>query len=156
MADHDSNTPYVPDIDEVLTDAELLVLQRQYEREHPNVRVQTRFNYAWGLTKGNKKQQQQLGIQMMHDIYDEVPERRRECMYYLALGYFRTGEYSNARVHIERLLALEPNNSQARDMRKRIEDKVTRDGIIGLALAGGAVAVVGVVAAAIFGKKSSK
>ncbi|KAJ1667101.1 mitochondrial membrane protein [Coemansia sp. RSA 1646] len=154
MANSDGYIQYAAEAEEVLTDEEILVLQRHFEREHPNVRVQTRFNYAWGLTKGNKKQQQKHGIEMMHEIYDKYPERRRECMYYLAMGYYRTGEYNNARVHIERLLALEPSNTQARDLRKRIEDKLTREGLIGLAMTGGVVAIVGIAAAAIFGRKS--
>ncbi|KAJ2551499.1 mitochondrial membrane protein [Coemansia sp. RSA 1933] len=154
MSNSDGHFSYAAEADEILTDEEILVLQRHFEREQPNVRVQTRFNYAWGLTKGSKKQQHKLGIEMMHEIYDKYPERRRECMYYLAMGYYRTGEYSNARVHVERLLALEPNNKQARDLRQRIEDKMTREGLIGLAMTGGVVALVGIAAAAIFGRKS--
>ncbi|KAJ1793891.1 mitochondrial membrane protein [Coemansia sp. RSA 2399] len=154
MSNNDGDFQYAVEADEILTDAEILVLQRHFEREQPNVRVQTRFNYAWGLTRGNKKEQHKLGIEMMHDIYDKHPERRRECMYYLAMGYYRTGEYNNARVHIERLLSLEPNNKQAQELRKRIEDKLTREGLIGLAMTGGVVAIVAIAAAAIFGRKS--
>ncbi|KAI9505188.1 mitochondrial membrane protein [Coemansia spiralis] len=154
MSTNDRYYPYATDAEETLSDAEILVLRRNYEREGVHPRVQTKFNYAWGLTKSTRKQQQQLGIRMMHEIYDEYAERRRECMYYLAIGYYKLGEYGNARVYIERLLALEPNNAQARSMRELIEEKVTRDGMIGLALSGGAIALVGIAAAAIFSRKS--
>lgn len=31
------------------------------------------------------------------DIYRSEPTRRRECLYYLALGYYKMGNYDEAR-----------------------------------------------------------
>ncbi|PIA19629.1 mitochondrial fission 1 protein [Coemansia reversa NRRL 1564] len=150
----DGYLPYAADAEQSLSADELLVLQRQYERELPQARIQTKFNYAWGLIKSPNKREQRLGVSLMHDIYNEKAERKRECLYYLGIGYYKMGEYGNARVHIEQLLALEPNNAQARSLRELIDEKVARDGMIGLAVSGGAVALLGIVAAAIFKKRS--
>ncbi|KAJ2365837.1 mitochondrial membrane protein, partial [Coemansia sp. RSA 2607] len=54
--------PYAADAEQSLSPEELLVLRRQYEREGPQVRVQTKFNYAWGLIKSTKKAEQQMGV----------------------------------------------------------------------------------------------
>ncbi|KAJ1733612.1 mitochondrial membrane protein [Coemansia biformis] len=151
----DGYLPYAADAEQSLTGEELLVLQRQYEREMPQARVQTKFNYAWGLIKSTSKREQRSGVKLMHEIYDEHNERRRECMYYLAIGYYKMGEYSNARVFVEQLLALEPGNAQARSLHGLIDDKVARDGLIGLAVSGGVLALAGVAIAALFKKRST-
>ncbi|KAJ1821710.1 mitochondrial membrane protein [Coemansia sp. RSA 2675] len=142
--------PYAADAEVSLTAEELLVLQRQYEREFPRVRIQTKFNYAWGLIKSSTKREQQLGVRLMQEIYQEHAERQRECMYYLAIGHYKLGEYASARVFVEQLLALEPENAQAKCLRKLIDDRVSHEGLIGLALSGGALALVGIAAAAFF------
>ncbi|KAJ2328192.1 mitochondrial membrane protein [Coemansia sp. RSA 2681] len=142
--------PYAADAEVSLTAEELLVLQRQYEREFPRVRIQTKFNYAWGLIKSSTKREQQLGVRLMQEIYQEHAERQRECVYYLAIGNYKLGEYANARVFVEQLLALEPENAQAKCLRELIDDRVSREGLIGLALSGGALALVGIAAAAFF------
>jgi len=46
------------------------------------------------------------------EIYNEIPERRRECLYYLALGNFKLGEYTEARKYNDKLIELEPGNLQ--------------------------------------------
>ncbi|KAJ1860143.1 mitochondrial membrane protein [Coemansia sp. RSA 2703] len=142
--------PYAADAEQSLSPEELLVLRRQYEREGPQVRVQTKFNYAWGLIKSTKKAEQQMGVYLMHEIYSEHNERKRECLYYLGIGYYKMGEYGNARVYTEQLLALEPDNKQAKCLRELIDARVSRDGMIGLAVSGGAIALLGIAAAAIF------
>ncbi|KAJ2801050.1 mitochondrial membrane protein [Coemansia helicoidea] len=151
----DGYLPYAADAEQSLTADELLVLQRQYERELPRARVQTKFNYAWGLIKSAARNEQRAGVRLMHEIYDEHAERKRECMYYLAIGYYKMGEHRNARVYIEQLLALEPTNAQARSLHGLIDDKVARDGLIGLAVSGGVVALAGLAIAALFRKKST-
>jgi fission 1 protein len=54
------------------------------------------------------------------------------------------------RKYNEELLTQEPDNLQSLSLRKLIKDKVERDSLIGMALAGGAVAAVGIALAAIF------
>ncbi|KAG0287454.1 mitochondrial membrane protein, partial [Dissophora globulifera] len=77
-------------------------------------------------------------------IYREVPDRRRECLFYLALGHFKLGSYNDARKFNESLLEFEPNNSQARALRQEIDDRVAKEGYIGMAIVG-AVAAVGTI-----------
>lgn len=79
------------------------------------------------------------------EIYRAEPARRRECLYYLALGYYKLGNYEEANrfngmclllhlnsvlLKIRRLLALlldkEPTNLQAQSLASLIDKKVTR------------------------------
>lgn len=62
------------------------------------------------------------------DIFRDHPERRRECLYYLALGNYRLGNYAEARRYNEALLDNEPQNLQSQSLRTLIDDKVAKGG----------------------------
>jgi len=78
------------------------------------------------------------------EIFREAPERRRECLYYLALGNYKLGNYAEARRYNDLLLEKEDQNMQAQSLRGLIEDKVSREGMIGVAILSGAVLTAGV------------
>jgi len=89
------------------------------------------------------------------EIYSASPSHRRECTYYIAVGYYKLRNYSHARkfngeshLHLHRLLStttmmtgmklivdlllsVEPDNMQAQSLRTLIENSVQRDGYIG-------------------------
>ncbi|KAH0841359.1 mitochondria fission 1 protein [Fonsecaea monophora] len=140
-----SNLPYAADAESPLKPAELQVLRAQYEKEGEYVGVQTKFNYAWGLIKSNQRNEQQLGVQLLSDIFKTTPERRRECLYYLALGNYKLGNYAEARRYNELLLEKEPANLQAASLRQLIDDKVSREGLMGVAIIGGVAVAAGIV-----------
>jgi len=135
--------PYAADAEDSLSYDELQVLRRQYEKEvsQSHITVQTKFNYAWGLIKSPKREHQVEGVGLLQEIYRSEPVRRRECLYYLALGYYKMGSYEEAKNFVTRLLEKEPTNLQAQSLDALIDEKATRDGYIGMAIAGGAAAV---------------
>ena len=90
----------------------------------------------------------------MTDIFRTTPERRRECLYYLALGNFKLGNYAEARRYNDLLLDKEPNNLQAASLRTLIDDKVAKEGMMGMAIVGGIAVAAGIVGGLIM--KSSK
>ncbi|SPO00140.1 probable Mitochondria fission 1 protein [Cephalotrichum gorgonifer] len=142
-----SELPYALDAETPLNDSELRVLRDQYEKEGDMTSVQTKFNYAWGLVKSNSRADQQLGVRLLSDIFRASPERRRECLYYLALGNYKLGNYGEARRYNERLLETEPANLQASNLATLIDDRVTREGLMGAAIVGGVAVAAGAVGA---------
>ena len=80
------------------------------------------------------------------------PAATRIYLYYLALAHHKVHENGDAMKAIDRLLADEPNNQQARTLKRDIDDEVTKDGAIGMAMVAGAVAVVGILAAVLIRK----
>jgi len=136
--------PYAIDAETPLAAAELSVLRAQYEKEGDMVGVQTKFNYAWGLVKSNTRADQQLGVVLLSEIFRTSPERRRECLYYLALGNFKLGNYGEARRYNDKLLENEPGNMQAQDLRALIDDKVAKEGLMGVAIIGSVAVAAGV------------
>jgi len=149
--------PYAADAELALTFDELEVLKLQYQKEEVtgHITVQTKFNYAWGLVKSPKAVHQELGVKLLQDIYRAEPSRRRECLYYIALGYYKMGEYQNAQKFNALLLEKEPTNLQAQSLSMLIEKAVTNEGYVGLAIAGG-VAALGTLLIASLVRKSKK
>ncbi|KAH8926240.1 mitochondrial fission 1 protein [Atractiella rhizophila] len=135
--------PMVADSLESISEAELRVLRNQYliEGEKGFVSTQTKFNLAWGLVKSQNKAEIEEGVSLLMDIYRTDAPRRRECLYYLALGHYKLQNWTEARRFNELLLEKEPKNLQAQSLADLIEKGVQRDGYLGLAIAGGAAAI---------------
>jgi len=144
------NLPYAADAESPLKDSELAVLRKQYEAEGNFVGVQTKFNYSWGLIKSNRRSEQQLGVRLLTDIFRDHAERRRECLYYLALGNYRLGNFADARRYNDTLLENEPGNLQAQSLRGLIDDKVAREGLLGVAIVSGVALAAGLVGSAMW------
>lgn len=86
----------------------------------------------------------------MSEIFRSAPERRRECLYYLALGNYKLGNYAEARRYNDLLLEHEPGNLQAASLRQLIDDKVAKEGLIGVAIVGGVALAAGLVGGLLF------
>lgn len=71
---------------------------------------------------------------LMAEIYKEAPGRRRECLYYLALGQYKLGHYNEARKYNDLLLDKEPRNMQALSLKALIEDRVAKGILSGVRL----------------------
>ncbi|KAH0565201.1 mitochondrial membrane protein [Trichoglossum hirsutum] len=138
----DAESPLKPD--------ELKVLRSQFEKEGEYVSVQTKFNYAWGLIKSSSRQDQQTGVRLLSEIFRSSPERRRECLYYLALGNYKLGNYAEARRYNDQLLDKEPANLQASSLKDLIDDKVAKEGLMGVAILSGVAIAAGVVGGMLF------
>ncbi|KAJ3183754.1 mitochondrial membrane protein [Geranomyces variabilis] len=139
--------PYAHEAEVSLSPEELQVLRDSYLQEGEKPRPQTKFNYAWALVRSHSRSDQEEGIKLLHDIYRDLPSRRRECLYYIALGEYKLGNYRNARKYNETLLQLEARNSQAIALRTLIDEKVKSEGLVGMAIVGAAIAAVGVLTA---------
>lgn len=103
-----------------------------------------------GLIKSNLRPEQQEGVRLLSDIFRTSPERRRECLYYLALGNYKLGNYAEARRYNDLLLDKEPANLQASSLRSLIDDKVAKEGLMGVAILSGVALAAGVVGSMIF------
>ncbi|KJY01597.1 unnamed protein product [Zymoseptoria tritici ST99CH_3D1] len=142
--------PYAADAESPLKPAELQVLRSQYEKEGEYVSLQTKFNYAWGLIKSTSRIEQQEGVRLLSDIFRQSPDRRRECLYYLALGNYKLGNYAEARRYNDSLLDIEQGNLQAQSLSQLIDEKVAKEGLMGVAIVGGLAVAAGVVGGILF------
>ncbi|KAI5960848.1 FIS1 [Candida pseudojiufengensis] len=140
--------PALEELKQPLSQDQLNILKNQLDSEQPKPTSQTQFNYAWGLIKSNQHRLQQQGIDILVKLYKQESEMRREILYYLSLGSFKIGDFSNAKRYIDSLLKIEPENQQALQLKDNIDDKITKEGLIGIGIAGGVLALgVGIIGA---------
>ncbi|KAJ7504512.1 hypothetical protein B0H11DRAFT_1982740 [Mycena galericulata] len=153
-----SDLPYAADAEVSLSYDELEVLRIQYQKELAQgyVTVQTKFNYAWGLVKAPIRDHQVEGVRLLQELYRAEPTRRRECLYYLALGHYKMGNFEEAKKFNALLMEKEPTNMQAHSLSQLIDKGVAREGYIGMALVGGAAAIGTLLVAALIRRATRK
>lgn len=61
------------------------------------------------------------------------------------MGNYKLGNYAEARRYNDSLMELEPSNLQAQSLSQLIEDKVNKEGLMGMAIVGGLAVAAGVV-----------
>lgn len=140
-----TNFTYLPELESSyssLSSEQIEILRQQVLSEGGEIAsIQSRFNYAWGLIRSRKKEDQMLGVKLLTDIFKESPMRRRECLYYLTIGCYKLGEYSTAKRYVDALVSHEPESQQALNLQKAVENKITSQGLKGIAMVSAAVAV---------------
>ncbi|KAI7731341.1 hypothetical protein M8C21_033512 [Ambrosia artemisiifolia] len=111
---------------------------------------------SWALVHSKRPDDVQRGIAMLEGSLPSTtdPLQMREKMYLLAVGYYRSGDYSRSRQLVDRCLEIAPDWRQALTLKKSIEDHIKKDGVIGIGIAATAVGLVaGGLAAALSRKK---
>lgn len=82
---------------------------------------------------------------------------KRDYLFYLAIGNARIKEYQVALKYVRGLLQVEPGNRQAQELESIIKKKMEKEGLLGMAVVGGAtLALGGLVGLGIALAKSSK
>ncbi|KAL2480726.1 Mitochondrial fission 1 protein A [Abeliophyllum distichum] len=110
---------------------------------------------SWALVHSKQPQDVQRGMAMLEASLanNNSPLQKREKLYLLAVGYYRSGEYSRCRELLDQCLEIAPDWRQAMTLKKTVEDRITKDGIIGIGITATAVGlIVGGIAAALVRK----
>ncbi|RDD46057.1 Arf-GAP domain and FG repeat-containing protein 1 [Trichoplax sp. H2] len=106
------------------------------------------FNYAYGLIFSRANEQVKKGISLIEELCYSG-EDQRDYLYLLAVGHFKLKDYNYALKYIERVLAIEPSNNQGNRLKQLIMKNMQIDGLKGIAIVGGIIAVAAGVAFAI-------
>ncbi|XP_068660369.1 mitochondrial fission 1 protein A-like isoform X2 [Aristolochia californica] len=109
---------------------------------------QSIMRLSWALVHSRHPEDVQRGIAMLEVALSKPvnPDQKREALYLLAVGHYRSGDYSRGRQLAEKCLEIAPDWRQAVTLKKTIEDKIAKDGVIGIGIA---VTAVGLVAGGI-------
>jgi mitochondrial fission 1 protein len=83
------------------------------------------------------------GITLFEDLCDRYPSGKRDYIYYIALGHTKLKQYGIAHKYVKSFLELEPNNTQVIALEDFIKKQIEKEGLIGVAVAGGAALVLG-------------
>ncbi|XP_041483087.1 mitochondrial fission 1 protein-like isoform X2 [Lytechinus variegatus] len=140
-------------VEEIVAVEDLKKNEQLYNAElaQGRVTVGTQFQYAWCLVRSRYRDDMRRGVVLLEELlHGGSPQVQRDCLFYLAIGYYRLKEYTNALKFVQGLLQIEPNNRQGADLEKLIKKKMNKDGLLGMAIVGGAaVALAGLVGAGI-------
>uniref|UniRef100_A0A5B7CB43 Mitochondrial fission 1 protein n=1 Tax=Davidia involucrata TaxID=16924 RepID=A0A5B7CB43_DAVIN len=103
---------------------------------------------SWALVHSRQAEDVQRGLAMLKASLanSSSPLQKREKLYLLAVGYYRSGEYLRSRQLAEQCLEIAPDWRQALTLKKTVEDRITKDGVIGVGIT---ATVVGLIAGGI-------
>eukprot|EP00795_Rhopilema_esculentum_P005356 gene5356-532_t len=123
------------------------------ELQEGGAKYSTQFHYASCLVRSRYRDDIRKGIEQFNDLC-----RRKHCdqgdfLFYLALAYYKLGDYEIASKYTKRLISSEPENSIAKELDDLINEKTTLDGLMGLAVVGGVLALGGALLGMLFSKK---
>ncbi|KAI3968160.1 hypothetical protein MKX01_018463 [Papaver californicum] len=111
---------------------------------------------SWALVHSGQPEDVQRGIAMLEASLAGAltPLQKREKLYLLSVGYYRSGDYSKSRQLLDRCLEIAPDFRQALSLKKTVEDRIAKDGVIGIGIAATAVGLLaGGIAAAVARKR---
>ncbi|KAK2141716.1 hypothetical protein LSH36_1053g00029 [Paralvinella palmiformis] len=132
-------------IDEVVDPADLKKFEKIYAEQSGRGPASTKaqFEYAWCLVRCRSPQDLRKGTVLLEDLFHRVGDdhAKRDYLFYLAVGHTRLKEYEKALKYTEAILKVEPKNHQAAQLREHIKKKMKIDGLVGMAIVGGAAAV---------------
>ncbi|KAK4749868.1 hypothetical protein SAY87_027317 [Trapa incisa] len=110
---------------------------------------------SWALVHSKQEQDVHRGIAMLEASLtnSSTTLQQREKLYLLAVGYYRSGEYSKSLQLVQRCLQIAPDWRQALTLKKTVEDRITKDGVIGIGITATAVGLLAGGIAAAFARK---
>ncbi|KAK4879044.1 hypothetical protein RN001_007190 [Aquatica leii] len=108
-----------------------------------DVTPKAQFEYAWCLVRSKYPADIKKGIFLLQELYRSHEEGQRDYLYYLAIGNARIKEYSKALSYVRSFLNIEPGNSQVIALESTIKKKMEKEGLVGMAVAGGFVLALG-------------
>ncbi|KAH9508723.1 mitochondrial membrane protein [Bulinus truncatus] len=109
------------------------------------VSEKTQFDYAWCLVRSRYIADMHKGIELLKDLLSSAKDdlSKRDYLYYIAIGFVRIKEYERALEYTQAIQKIEPDNKQARELHKFIKDRMKTDGLLGMAIVGGAALALG-------------
>ena len=119
----------------------------------------SQFEYSWCLVRSRYPADIRKGIILLEDLFqvsvvsnyclylnltqNRDESNKRDYLYYLAIGNTKLKEYATALKYIRALLQVEPGNRQAQELEVIVTKKLEKDGMIGMAVAGGTAVALG-------------
>ncbi|KAL5005219.1 hypothetical protein ScPMuIL_018675 [Solemya velum] len=134
-------------ISEIVDPSDLKRFEAQYldQARRGPVSEKAQFEYAWCLIRSKYLDDMKKGVALLEDLFQKAPDEssQRDYLFYLAVGYTRIKEYEQALKYVKTLLRIEPGNHQAKDLHRYIDKKMKKEGLMGMAIVGGAALALG-------------
>ncbi|KAK3546635.1 hypothetical protein QTP70_031442 [Hemibagrus guttatus] len=125
---------------DVVAPEDLQRFEKKYNLELAKgaVSKDTKFEYAWCLTRSKNTNDIKKGILLLEELVQKsTKDDQRDYLFYLAVANYKLKEYERALKYIHILLKNEPGNKQAIELEKLIKEALKKDGLVGMAIVGG-------------------
>lgn len=134
-------------IEQTISDDDIAMFSRKYYESKTSggeAEARAKFVFAHSLIKSRHDNDIIYGIFLLEELYYEGDQTtKRDYLYYIAVAQCRLKKYDLALDCVDRFLQFEPQNFQAKQLRSYIKDKLTKEGVLGMAITGGAALVLG-------------
>lgn len=134
-------------IEETVGDDEIANFKKKFEESKKSGgegETTAKFHYAHSLLRSKHSQDMMYGISLLEELYYQGNQTtRRDYLYYISIGHTRLKKYNLALDCINRFIQFEPENRQATQLRSFIKEKLTKEGIAGIAITGAAALALG-------------
>ena len=133
-------------LDDTVPSEDLKRFEQKYYKELQNGKVSasSQFEYGWCLVRSRYPADIRKGISLLEDLLQRREEtNKRDHLYYLAVGNTKLREYVTALKYIRALLSVEPGNRQAQELEVMVSKRLEKDGLVGVAVAGGTAVALG-------------
>ncbi|XP_039765058.1 mitochondrial fission 1 protein [Pararge aegeria] len=132
-------------LDEVVSSEDLQKFEKIFHEQlhQGNVTHKAQFEYAWCLVRSKYPTDIRKGILLLKELFNSHSEGKRDYLFYLAIGNARIKEYNKALHYVKAFLEIEPANQQVLTLERQINKRMEKEGLIGMAVAGGAVLAIG-------------
>lgn len=132
-------------LDETVSSDDLQKFEKVFHEQlhRGNVTHKAQFEYAWCLVRSKYPTDIRKGILLLKELFNSHAEGKRDYLFYLAIGNARIKEYNKALHYVKSFLEIEPANQQVLALERQINKRMEKEGLIGMAVAGGAVLALG-------------
>jgi len=129
-------------IQDYISEEDLKRFEDKYNLEKRNgtLNETTKFEYSWCLIRSQYKDDIRTGVTLLEGLCSSKTDQR-DFLFFISIGYYKLADYSIALKYVKRLLGVEPGNHQAKDLELLIQQKLKSDGLLGMAMVGGAALV---------------
>ncbi|CAK1602683.1 unnamed protein product [Parnassius mnemosyne] len=132
-------------LDEVVSSEDLQKFEKVFHEQlhQGKVTPKAQFEYAWCLVRSKYPTDIRKGILLLKELFHSHTDGKRDYLFYLAIGNARIKEYNKASHYVKTFLEIEPANQQVLALERQINKRMEKEGLIGMAVAGGAVLALG-------------
>lgn len=115
------------------------------------------FRLVWGLVHSKKKADIDQGSQLASVLMqsdDMDAKAKKDLVYFQCVALYKLGKYVDAKRQLEEFLQVSPNHRQALSLKEAVDDRLVRDGLIGVGIASTVgVVIAGVLAAVLSNRR---
>ena len=84
------------------------------------------FAYSTALIHQPESEMRDVGLKILNELLNNYPQNARQYIYLISVAHYHNRNFLEAKRYVKELLRMEPNNLQAIDLFKKIENELSK------------------------------